>query len=107
MIDPHSVVSGAERKALSSVPTSSALSTPKPSYDASGHSRQGSEDTVPSRAQKQLDPSKLTILPSEPRVIKRLSQRVNVLPVVGCADSLTDERLSTIRAIFAFRFDLS
>ena len=87
-------MSSAERKALSSVPSSSALSTPKPSQDAS---RKGLEDAELPKTLRQLDPSKLTILPSELRVIKRLSQRVNVLPVIGCADSLTDERLSAVK----------
>ena len=90
-------MSAAERKSLSSVPSSSGLSTPKPSQDSSRHSRKESEDTEPPRTPKQFDPSKLTLLPSELRVIKRLSQRVNVLPVIGCADSLTDDRLSAIK----------
>jgi hypothetical protein len=97
MIDPHTVKSSEERKALSSAPDSSVLSTPKHSQDTYGHSRNASEATERSRTPKPLDPSKLTILPSELRVIKRLGQRVNVLPVIGCADSLTDERLSAVK----------
>ena len=97
MINPHSVMSTAERKALSAVPSSSTLSTPRPSQNGNGHSRNESEDTEPPRTPKQLDPSKPTMLSSELRVIKRLSKRVNVLPVIGCADSLTDERLSAIK----------
>ena len=95
MINPHSVMSTAERKALSSLPSTSTLPTPKLSQDIPTHSRQTSEDTeVP---KTEFDLSKLTMLPSELRVIKRLSQRVNVLPIIGCADSLTDERLSAIK----------
>ena len=90
-------MSAEERKSLSSVPSSSGLSTPKPSQDSSRHSRKDSEDTEPPRTPKQFDPSKLTLLPSELRVIKRLSQRVNVLPIIGCADSLTDDRLNAIK----------
>jgi hypothetical protein len=98
MINPHSVISSIERKALSSLPDNSAPSTPKLSQDGPGHSRQASRDTDPPTTPKQqLDPSKLTILPAELRVIKRLSQRVNVLPIIGCADSLTDDRLSAIK----------
>jgi len=93
MINPHSVMSSAERKASSAAPGYNPLS--KPSMDASEYSRRDSED--PEQPAKQIDPSKLTILPSELRVIKRLSQRVNVLPVIGCADSLTDERLTAIK----------
>ena len=94
MINPHSVMSGAERKALSSAPSSSALSISKPSTDQSREDLEGEEKPV---APKPFDPTKLTLLPSELRVIKRLSQRVNVLPIVGCADSLTDDRLSAVK----------
>ena len=104
MINPHSVMSTAERKASLSAPSSSGLSTPNPAH-ANGHFRHDSEDVDPSKVPRRIDPSKLTLLPSELRVIKRLSKRVNVLPIIGCADSLTDERLSavkeTIRAEFA------
>ena len=94
MINPHSVTSSAERKALSSVPDST---LPKPSMDTSRHSRKDSEYTEEPSTPTQPDPSKLTMLRSELRVIKRLSHRMNVLPVIGCADSLTDERLSAIK----------
>ncbi|KAF9781879.1 Septin-domain-containing protein [Thelephora terrestris] len=97
MINPHSVMSTAERKALLSVPSSSGLSTPNPSRATNGHLRQDSEDVDQPRAPKRINPSELTLLPSEIRVIKRLSKRVNVLPIIGCADSLTDERLSAIK----------
>ena len=97
MIDPHSVKSIAERKALSSAPDSSGISISKPSSAASDNSREGSEDGERPTAPKQLDPTKLAMLPSELRVLKRLSQRVNVLPIVGCADSLTDERLNAVK----------
>jgi len=94
MINPHSVMSTAERKALSSAPSSSALSISKHSTDQSGEEP---EDAEQQRAPKQSDPTKPTMLASELRVIKRLSQRVNVLPIIGCADSLTDERLSGVK----------
>ena len=43
------------------------------------------------------DDAKLTMSPVEIRVIKRLSARVNVLPVISRSDSLTDERLLAIK----------
>lgn len=43
-------------------------------------------------------PSSLTMLPSELRVIRRLAERVNVLPVIGRADSLTDDKLRAVKA---------
>jgi hypothetical protein len=91
MINSHSVMGTAERKALSSAPSSSGLSISKPP------SREDLEDAEQQQTSKQHDPTKLTMLPSEIRVIKRLSQRVNVLPIIGCADSLTDERLSAVK----------
>jgi len=94
MINPHSVMNTAERRALSSGPGSSALSL---SDLPSRHSRKDSEGVEQPTAPRQLDPSKLTMLPSELRIIKRLSQRVNVLPIIGCADSLTDERLNAVK----------
>lgn len=39
----------------------------------------------------------LTMSPAEIRVIRRLSTRCNVLPVVGHADSLTDEKLLAVK----------
>ena len=94
MINPHSVMNAAERRALSSAPGSSVLSV---SDFTSSHSRKDSEVVEQPTAPKQLDPSKLAMLPSELRIIKRLSQRVNVLPIIGCADSLTDERLNAVK----------
>ena len=43
-------------------------------------------------------PSSLTMLPAELRVIRRLAERVNVLPVIGRADSLTDDKLRAVKA---------
>jgi hypothetical protein len=44
------------------------------------------------------NPSGLTMSPAELRVIRRLAERVNVLPVVGRADSLTDATLRAVKA---------
>lgn len=43
-------------------------------------------------------PTGLTMSPAELRVIRRLAERVNVLPVVGRADSLTDDKLRAVKA---------
>ena len=94
MVNPHSVMSTAERKALSSAPGSSLLSMSKLSRE---ESRDHSAEVAQREDQKHHDPTKLAVLSSELRVIKRLSQRVNVLPIIGCADSLTDERLSAVK----------
>ncbi|KAI5989090.1 Septin-domain-containing protein [Pisolithus albus] len=39
----------------------------------------------------------LTMSPAELRVIRRLSERVNVLPIIARADSLTDSALSAVK----------
>jgi len=44
------------------------------------------------------NPSSLTMLPAELRVIRRLAERVNVLPIIGRADSLTDDKLRAVKA---------
>jgi len=44
------------------------------------------------------NPGGLTMLPAELRVIRRLADRVNVLPVIGCAESLTDDKLRDVKA---------
>ena len=46
----------------------------------------------------------LTMSPAEIRVIRRLSARANVLPVIARADSLTDDKLSAVKD--AIRKDL-
>ena len=97
MINPHSVMSAAERKALSSAPGSSLLSMTNPSTATYDHFKEDPETMEQPKTPRQLDPTKLVMLPSELRVIKRLSRRVNVLPIIGCADSLTDERLSAVK----------
>jgi hypothetical protein len=44
------------------------------------------------------NPGGLTMSPAELRVIRRLADRVNVLPVIGRADSLTDDKLRAVKA---------
>ena len=44
------------------------------------------------------NPGGLSMSPAELRVIRRLADRVNVLPVVGHADSLTDDKLRAVKA---------
>ncbi|CAD6890943.1 unnamed protein product [Tilletia caries] len=43
------------------------------------------------------DPPLLSIRPLELSVIKRLAKRVNILPVIGKADLLTDQRLEQVK----------
>ncbi|KAF9463053.1 septin family protein [Collybia nuda] len=93
MIDPASVMTVAARTALSSLPT-----------------RTRSETTVSYRTPPDLVPDSsstddsddeseapLTMSPAEIRVLRRLSARCNILPVISRADSLTDEKLFAVK----------
>jgi septin family protein len=94
LVDPASIVSSNARrhlphKALSKT-TISALhpdETP-PLTDDDGDSDFDSDS----------NPGGLTMSPAELRVIRRLADRVNVLPVIGRADSLTDDKLRAVKA---------
>jgi Septin len=94
-VDPASIVSSNARRHLFphktlSKTTISALhpdETP-PLTDDDGDSDLDSDS----------NPGGLTMLPAELRVIRRLADRVNILPVIGCADSLTDDKLRAVKA---------
>ncbi|GLB38335.1 putative TRAFAC class TrmE-Era-EngA-EngB-Septin- like GTPase superfamily, septin GTPase family protein [Lyophyllum shimeji] len=93
MIDPSSIMTAAERRALSSLPfktrsetTVSQSNPPDLVQDtSSGDDSDGEVEGV------------LTMSPAEIRVIHRLSARTNILPVVAHADSLTDEKLQAVK----------
>ena len=93
MIDPASIMTAAARRAQSSLPTKTRSETTI-SYrppdlvpdDQSSEDESDDESAAP-----------LTMSPAEIRVIRRLSARSNVLPVIGRADSLTDEKLSAVK----------
>ncbi|TFK52435.1 septin family protein [Heliocybe sulcata] len=100
MVDPSSITTASARRAQSSLPT-----------------KTRSETTITYRAQDlavasngaesdddDAEDDQLTLSPAELRVIKRLSSRVNVLPVIARADSLTDESLAEVKT--ALRRDL-
>ena len=101
MIDPTSIASHGERRAQSSLP-SKTRSEATVSYhppDLSPVSEGSSEDDT----DDELD-GELTMSPADIRTIRRLMARVNVLPVIARADSLTNEKLVAIRE--AIRRDL-
>jgi hypothetical protein len=56
------------------------------------------DDDGDSDLESESNPGGLTMLPAELRVIRRLADRVNILPVIGCADSLTDDKLRAVKA---------
>jgi Septin len=94
MIDPASVMTAAARRAQSTLPTK-ARSEATISYRP--------PDLVPDNASDEDDSDDeaasqpLTMSPAEIRVIRRLSARSNVLPVIARADSLTDEMLAAVK----------
>ncbi|KAL0961105.1 hypothetical protein HGRIS_006081 [Hohenbuehelia grisea] len=90
MIDPSSVITAAARRAKSSLPV-------KTQSDATVSYRV--PDLVPDDSEDSEDEaeSPLTMSPAEVRVIRRISRRCNVLPVIAHADSLTDEKLAALK----------
>jgi len=93
MIDPSSIMSIAARRARSSLPTKTRSETTisyhqPPDLVPDNSSIDDSDDE---------SPSPLTMSPAEIRVIRRLCQRCNVLPVIARADSLTDEKLLAVK----------
>lgn len=89
MVDPASIMSSRVRRAR--------LSLPRKSFSESSIS---TSTAVMSEVEHLDDrvPGELGMSSAELRVIRRLSERVNVLPVIARADSLTDDALSAIKA---------
>jgi hypothetical protein len=94
MIDPSSIMTVEARRALSSLPSKTRSETTI--------SKSSPPDLVPDTSSgddtdDEEDDGKRTMSPVEIRVIRRLSARVNVLPVISRADSLTDEKLLAVK----------
>lgn len=94
MIDPASVMTASARRALSGLPiktrsetTISPRNPPELIPDTS--SGDDSDDEVK---------EELTMSAAEIRVLRRLAERINILPVIARADSLTDERVHAVKA---------
>jgi hypothetical protein len=92
MVDPASIMTTAARRARSSIPTKTRSETtisyhpPDLVPDNSSGDDSDDESSAP-----------LTMSPAEIRVIRRLTMRSNVLPVIARADSLTDEKLLAVK----------
>ncbi|KAJ7761512.1 septin family protein [Mycena maculata] len=93
MIDPSSIMTEAARRGLSSMPTKTRSETTV--------SYRNPPDLVPDTSSEDDSDDEsegsLTMSPAEVRVIRRLSARSNVLPVIARADSLTDEKLLSVK----------
>ncbi|KAF8964397.1 septin family protein [Flammula alnicola] len=93
MIDPASIMTADARRALSSLPSKTRSETTV--------SMRNPPDLVPDTSSgdesEDEEDTPLTMSPAEIRVIRRLSVRTNVLPVIARADSLTDEKLLAVK----------
>ncbi|EGO23791.1 hypothetical protein SERLADRAFT_416136 [Serpula lacrymans var. lacrymans S7.9] len=92
MVDPSTIMTTSARRSQSSLPTktrSEATISYRPP-DGTFEPDEGSDSDSESS-------SELSMSPAEIRVIRRLSARVNVLPVIARADSLTDDTLSEVK----------
>ncbi|KAG7445752.1 septin family protein [Guyanagaster necrorhizus] len=93
MIDPSSLMTPAARRAQLSLPTRTRSEATVSKYNP--------PDLVPDTSSDDSDDDEqvtLTMSPAEIRVIRRLSARINVLPVIAHADSLTDDKLAAVKA---------
>ncbi|KZT23446.1 septin family protein [Neolentinus lepideus HHB14362 ss-1] len=93
MVDPSSIIPVSARRAQSSLPTKTRSETTI-TYRAQDLSIT-TEDIEPDDDGAEDD--RPTLSPADLRVIRRLSARVNVLPVIARADSLTDEKLAEVK----------
>ncbi|KAK2465322.1 hypothetical protein APHAL10511_002676 [Amanita phalloides] len=94
MIDPASVMTASARRTLSRLPattrseTTISLRNP-PDLIPDTSSGDDSDDEME---------EELSMSSAEIKVIRRLAERANVLPVIARADSLTDEKLQAVKA---------
>lgn len=94
-IDPFSIMSASARKALSLLP-----SRTRSEITISNH-----HDNSPPKHEESDDESddeewtSLTMSPADIHVIRRLTKRANVLPVIARADSLTNGKLDAIKKV--------
>ena len=96
MIDTASIMTDESRRVLSTVPSKTRSET----------TVSNPPDLVPDTSSGESDDEEsnaaLTMSPAEIRVIRRLSTRTNVLPVIARADSLTDEKLLAVKSASEF-----
>ncbi|CAK5284103.1 unnamed protein product [Mycena citricolor] len=92
MIDPTSIMSKTGRAEQSSLPQKTRSETTV--------SYRNPPDLVPDTSSDDSEDESegaLTMSPAELRVIRRLSARVNLLPVIGRSDALTDTKLAQVK----------
>ncbi|KAI0917260.1 hypothetical protein AcV5_007775 [Taiwanofungus camphoratus] len=96
MIDPASITSPPSRRAQTSLPTKtrSEATISRHPPDLSSFSDDTTSEDTDDETQ-----GGLTMSPADIRVLRRLTTRANVLPVLARADSLTDETLSEMKRV--------
>lgn len=100
MVDPASIISTERRQALHSAPSSAPTKTRSEATISHSQPPELVADTSSgdeSEEDEDEDEGPLTMAPAEMKVICRMSNRSNVLPVIAHADSLTDERLTAVK----------
>lgn len=95
MIDPKSIMSVSLRRALSSLPAKS-----RSEATISRQTSQPDINFVDTASDDEDDEdAQLTMSPADIRVIRRISNRANVLPVLARADSSTDDTLAEMKRV--------
>ncbi|KAI0036458.1 hypothetical protein K488DRAFT_41108 [Vararia minispora EC-137] len=117
VLDPASLMTAAARREAAALPTKTRSDTTV-SAAKRADVTDGRENDTPSLTDdtdtdtdSEDEDERLTLAPAELRVLRRLAERANVLPVIGRADSLTDTRLRAVkdavrRELLAARLDL-
>lgn len=95
LVDPASMVSSTSRHHLFPPHT---LSKTTVSAQNPDETPPLTDDDGDSDVDTDSNPGSLNMLPAELRVFRRLAERVNVLPIIGRADSLTDDKLRAVKA---------
>lgn len=93
MIDPSSIMTAAERGDTLTMP----VHTTRSETTISMRPPDLVPDTSSAEESQDEDEGPLTMSRAEIRVIRRLSARTNVLPVIARADSLPDEKLLAVK----------
>lgn len=100
MVDPASIVSAEARRAAGASPYSVPTKTRSETTISQSHPPELVPDTSSgdeSDEDADEDDGLLTMAPAEIKVIRRISNRSNILPVIAHADSLTDEKLEAVK----------
>ncbi|KAH6912615.1 Septin-domain-containing protein [Coprinopsis sp. MPI-PUGE-AT-0042] len=92
LVDPASIMTQGERRALSSYPLATRSEVTVSQSPGSSQDADAASEEEPSDSDERL-----TMSPTELRIIRRIAAKANVLPVIARADSLTDEKLDAVK----------